>query len=95
MRLGASPQAAEMIVAMLRDVDVRHVLPSIRAPTLILHAVKDAVVDVRHGRHLAQHIPGARLVELPGPDHVPWLADADTVLAELVASLQLTSGRDR
>lgn len=82
MRLGASPQAAEMIVGMLRDIDVRHVLPSIRAPTLVLHAVGDAVVDVRHGRYLAQHIAGARLVEVPGRDHVPWLADADTVLAE-------------
>ena len=82
-RLGASPQAAEMIVAMLRDIDVRHVLPSIRAPTLILHAVRDAVVDVRHARHLAQHIFRARLVELPGPDHIPWLADADIVLAEI------------
>jgi len=82
-RLGASPQAAEMIVAMLRDIDVRHVLPSIRAPTLILHAVRDAVVDVRHARHLAQHISGARLVELPGPDHIPWLADANIVLAEI------------
>ena len=82
-RLGASPQAAEMIVAMLRDIDVRHVLPSSRAPTLILHAVRDAVVDVRHARHLAQHISGARLVELPGPDHIPWLADADIVLAEI------------
>jgi pimeloyl-ACP methyl ester carboxylesterase len=82
-RLGASPQAAEMIVAMLRDIDVRHVLPSIRAPTLILHAVRDAVVDVRHARHLAQHIAGARLVELPGPDHISWLADADMVLAEI------------
>jgi pimeloyl-ACP methyl ester carboxylesterase len=83
MRLGASPQAAEMIVAMLRDVDVRHVLASIRVPTLILHAVNDAVVDVRHARHMAQRITGARLVELPGPDHVPWLADADMVLAEI------------
>jgi len=83
MRLGASPQAAEMIVAMLRDIDVRHALPTIRVPTLILHAVNDATVDVRYARHMAQRIPDARLVELPGADHVPWLADADMALAEI------------
>ena len=83
MRLGASPQAAEMIVAMARDIDVRHVLPSIRVPTLILHAMNDAAVDVRYARHMAQRISGARLVELPSADHIPWLADADMALAEI------------
>jgi pimeloyl-ACP methyl ester carboxylesterase len=60
MRLGASPQAAEMIVAMARDIDVRHVLPTIRVPTLILHAVSDAAVDVRYARQWlsASRVPG-------------------------------------
>jgi class 3 adenylate cyclase len=72
-----------MIVVMLRDIDVRHVLPTVRVPTLILHAVNDAAVDVRYARHMAQRILGAKLVELPGPDHIPWLADADMALAEI------------
>jgi pimeloyl-ACP methyl ester carboxylesterase len=83
MRLGASPQAAEMTVNMLRDIDVRHVLPTIRVPTLILHSVGDAMVDVRHSRHMAERIPGAKLVELPGGDHLVWLAGAEIVLAEI------------
>jgi len=48
-RLSASPRAAEMIVNLLRDIDVRHILPTIRVPTLILHATKEATVDVRDG----------------------------------------------
>jgi class 3 adenylate cyclase len=59
------------------------VLPIIQVPTLILHAVCDAAVDVRYARHMAQRISGASLVELPGADHVPWLADADLALAEI------------
>ncbi len=57
MRIGASPQAAEMIVAMLRDIDVRHMLPTIRVPTLILHAANDATVDVRDARYMANASP--------------------------------------
>jgi class 3 adenylate cyclase len=83
MRLGASPQAAEIIVNTLRDIDVRHVLATIRVPTLILDAVGDRTVDVRHARHMAKRIASAKLVELPGADHVPWLADGDVVLAEI------------
>ena len=67
MRLGGSPQAAELTVNMLRDIDVRHVLASIRVPTLILHGVGDATVDVRHGRHMAKRIANAKLVELALP----------------------------
>ena len=92
MRLGASPQAAEMIVAMLRDVDVRHVLPSIRSPTLILHATSDAVVDVRHARHLAQHISGAKLVELPGPDHIPLTRLSKQYQQRADALVQVSAG---
>jgi class 3 adenylate cyclase len=72
-----------MTVNMLRDIDVRHVLATIRVPTLILHSVGDATVDVRYARHMAQRIPRAKLVELPGADHLVWLADADIALAEI------------
>jgi hypothetical protein len=52
------------------DIDVRPVLPVIQAPTLILHRVGDRTVPVEAGRYLAQHIRGARYVELPGEDHL-------------------------
>jgi len=86
-RLGASPRAAEMIVNLLRDIDVRHVLPTIRVPTLILHATKEATIDVRDARYMAEHIGGAKLVELPGADHLPWLANADAAFEEIAEFL--------
>ena len=87
VRLGASPRAAERIVDLLRDIDVRHILSSIRVPTLILHATREATVDVRDGRYLADHIAGAKLVELPGADHIPWLASADVAFEEIAEFL--------
>jgi len=72
-RRAVSPGAMRKIVAMILDTDVRHVLPSVRVPTLILHRVGDRAVPVECGRYLAAHIPGARLVELPGEDHFIWV----------------------
>ena len=54
---------------MNRDIDVRNVLPATRVPTLILHRTGDLTLDVGHARYMAQHIPGAKLVELAGEDH--------------------------
>ena len=51
---------------MFLDIDVRDVVPSVHAPTLILHRRHDRLVNVRNGRWLAEHMPNARLVELPG-----------------------------
>jgi class 3 adenylate cyclase len=68
---------------MNAEMDVRHVLSAIRVPTLILHSVGDRVLDVRGSRFMAERIPGARLVELPGVDHVPWGDDADAILDEI------------
>lgn len=82
MRLGASPNSAEAIVHLAAEIDVRHILPAVRVPTLILHSVNDRAIDVRSGRYMAERIPGAKLVELQG-DHLPWLADAETVLEEV------------
>jgi class 3 adenylate cyclase len=58
---------------------VRSILPTITAPTLVIHA-RDDVVPVQGGRYLVDHIPGARLLEVEGSDHVPWLADPDRIL---------------
>lgn len=70
-------------VAFVRDLDYRHVLPAIHVPTLVVHRRDELFVPVAMGRYLAENIPGARYVELPGRDHPPWSGDhrllADTV----------------
>ena len=83
LRMSASPGAAAALLDINRELDLRHVLPAIRVPTLVLHAVGDQTIDVRYGRYMAARIPGARYVELPGADHLPWLADADAIGAEI------------
>jgi class 3 adenylate cyclase len=59
------------------------VMPTIRVPTLILHCAGDRAIDIGGARYMAQQIPQARLVELPGSDHFPWLTNADAVLGEI------------
>jgi len=83
LRMSASPGAAVALAEMGRNVDVRHVLPAIRVPTLIMHAKGDRAIDVRYSRYMAARIPHARYVELPSADHLPWLADADAIVAEI------------
>jgi class 3 adenylate cyclase len=76
-RASASPGAAGAIMRMNRDIDVRHVLSAIRVPTLILHRTGDHRIEVEHSRYLAQHIPGAKLIEFSGDIHSPWLGNRD------------------
>jgi DNA-binding SARP family transcriptional activator/pimeloyl-ACP methyl ester carboxylesterase/class 3 adenylate cyclase len=83
LRMSASPGAAVALLDINRELDLRHVLPAIRVPTLVMHAVGDQTIDVRYGRYMAARIPGARYVELPGADHLPWLADAEAIGAEI------------
>src|SRR5260370_40643311 len=71
------------LVQMFLDIDVRHVVPSVHVPTLVVHRTRDRLVNVRHGRWLAEHLPNARLLELPGDDHVPWYYDSDEWLGEI------------
>lgn len=82
-QLGASPGMVPRIFMMYLEVDVRHVLQTIQAPTLVMHARGDRVVNVRHGRWLAEHIPGAKYVEFPGIDHMVWFTDPEPVLDEI------------
>ncbi len=63
--------------------DLADVFPTVRVPTLVLHRRDDGLVPVRHGRHVASQIPDARFVELEGVDHLPFVGDADAVLAEV------------
>lgn len=81
-RQGASPQMADQLFRMFLDIDVRHVLPSIQVPTLILHRRGDRVVNVRAARYMAERIPGAKYVELDGIDHSPMAGNTEQILDE-------------
>ena len=78
----ATPSAAEAFMRMAFDIDVREVVPTVNVPTLVVHATGDRVCHVENGRFLARNIPGARLVELPTDDHVPWF-DPEPTIAEI------------
>lgn len=83
-RMSASPGAALAIVRMNSEIDVRHILPVIGVPTLVLHRAGDRDVTVENGRYLAANIPGARYLEFPGGDHRPTtVGDADALLDEI------------
>jgi class 3 adenylate cyclase len=83
LRASASPASAATLLRMNAEIDIRHVLPAIRVPTLILHNVHDRVIDIGATRHMAARIPGAKLVELPGTDHIPWGDNSDAILDEI------------
>jgi class 3 adenylate cyclase len=82
-RLAASPNEARIIANAMIDLDVREVLPRIRVPTLVMHRPKERVWDVRHSHYLAEHIPGARYVELEGEDSFPFVGDSDAIVEEI------------
>jgi class 3 adenylate cyclase len=79
----ASPGAALALLKMNTQIDVRDVLSTIRVPTLVMHRKDDLDVKVDEGRYLAEHIPGARFVELPGADHAWWAQECDAVVEEI------------
>ncbi len=83
LRLAASPGAAIAAMRMNREIDVRHILPAVRVPTLILHRTGDRQIPVEQGRYMARHIPGAKHVELPGIDHVWCVGDVDAIADEV------------
>jgi pimeloyl-ACP methyl ester carboxylesterase len=95
-RASASPGAISALIRANYDIDVRHVLSSINAPTLIFHRVEDSLVPVQAGRYLAEHIPGARYVELPGADHLIQTLDHDD-LSHLLDEIEefLTGSKQR
>jgi class 3 adenylate cyclase len=83
LRLAASPGVGYATRQVLHALDVRDMLPSIQAPTLVIHRRGDRMIRVEHGRYLAEHIAGARLVELPGDDHLFYFGDTDAIVAEI------------
>jgi pimeloyl-ACP methyl ester carboxylesterase/class 3 adenylate cyclase len=82
-RLSASPGAALALARMNTEIDIRDVLSAIRVPTLILHRSGDLDSSIEEGRYIAARIPGAKFVELPGKDHLPYVGDQDGVVDEV------------
>jgi pimeloyl-ACP methyl ester carboxylesterase len=80
-RLGLTPTSFRELVKMNSAFDARSVLPAVSAPTLVLHRRGEQLVVVDQGREAAQLVPGARYVELPGSDHLPYFDDPETTLA--------------
>ena len=83
IRMSASPASTVQLLRMNAQIDVRRILPSVRVPTLLLHPVGDRAVPVEASRYMATQIPGAKLVELPGIDHLPFSDNAEHVLREI------------
>jgi len=79
----ASPGALLALTKMNAEIDIRYILPAIRVPTLIMHRSGDRALDVGGSRYMASQIPGAKFVEFPGDDHLPWVGDQDAVLDEI------------
>ncbi|HYY75759.1 MAG TPA: adenylate/guanylate cyclase domain-containing protein [Gaiellaceae bacterium] len=93
---GASPGAAAQLAAMNRDIDVRAVLPTIRVPSLVLFREGEYLRDA--SRYLGEHLPSARVVELPGDDHLPWEGDQESLLVEIerfVRTVEAEAALDR
>jgi pimeloyl-ACP methyl ester carboxylesterase/DNA-binding CsgD family transcriptional regulator len=95
LRTAASPSMAQQVLRMNARIDVRDRLPQIHVPTLVLHRTDDNWIEVGHGRYLAEHIPGARYVELPGTDHRPWVGDVTPILTEVEVFLTGRTHRPR
>ena len=83
MRRSASPGAAVALLRMNTQIDIRSILPTIRVPTLVMHRTGDLDVNVAEGRYIAERIPGAQFIELPGDDHMPWIGDQGRFLDEI------------
>ncbi len=97
-RSSITPGMIASVAAMFFDTDVRAVLPSVQAPTLVVHRHGDRLVNVRSGRYLAEHIPGAKYVEVRGIDHSPFFERSDEILdaiEEFVTGSRRTVEPDR
>ena len=81
-RQSMSPAMALEVIRLNMDVDIRSVLPSIRVPTLVIHCTDD-VLPVQGARWVAEQIPDAQFVELPGDDHWPWITEPDSSVDEV------------
>lgn len=80
LRMGASPGAVWALTRMNAQIDVRPILKTIQVPTLVLHRMGDRCLRIEEGRYLADNIPGAKFVQLPGDDHLPFVGQQDEIL---------------
>ena len=96
-RQATSPRMVRQLFSIVVDLDVRNVLPSIQCPTLVMHHEEDAMIPLEHGRYLAENIPDARLVVLPGRNAYPlfddWRQAADEI-REFLTGTRGDSGED-
>jgi len=83
LRHSASPADALALAKMNTEIDIRHILPAIHVPTLILHRTGDLDISVEGSRYMVQQIPNAKFVELAGNDHLPWVGDTEKLLNEI------------
>ena len=81
-RAAASPGSVLALMRANYELDVRHLLPTIHAPTLILHRAGDALTPVAAGRYLAEHIPGSKYIEMSGTDHMVTDTETQDVIAD-------------
>ncbi|HEV7850374.1 MAG TPA: adenylate/guanylate cyclase domain-containing protein [Mycobacterium sp.] len=82
-RMSASPGMARATLEAAFQIDVRAILPTITVPVLVVHAREDPGVPIQSGRYLADHIRGARMLELDGTDHAPWFTDPARIASEI------------
>lgn len=96
-RLSVSPGGAVALVRMMMQMDVRDVLPTIRVPTLVLHKRDDRCTPIEEGRYIADHVPGAKFVELEGADHWPWIGHEQAVdeIQEFLTGMRDSAEPDR
>lgn len=83
LRRSASPGDALSFARMNTEIDIRNILPSIHVPVLILHRKGDLDANIEEARYMARKIPGAKLVECEGNDHLPWVGETDAILDEI------------
>ena len=83
-RAAASPGSVLSMMRSDYEIDVRHLLPAIRVPTLVLHRAGDELVPVRAGRYLVEHIPAARYAEIAGTDHLVLDQETQDVIADQI-----------
>jgi pimeloyl-ACP methyl ester carboxylesterase len=82
-RAGASPAMARSVISALFQIDVRDILPTIQVPTLVLHRTGDRIAPIEGARLMAEKIPGARMIEYEGDDHVPFTGDFNPMVDEM------------
>ena len=83
-RQSTSPSAVRRLQLANDQIDVRAILPQVHRPTLIIHRRRDRAVSVANGRYLADHLPEAEYLELPGKDHMPYVGDAERIVEAIV-----------